>query len=81
MDSKTQYRKPIHLFTDVELVECLAWNIGISFKVIKNLFIEHIDGEAFLLMRKKDLASIGMLDKYSQLCLMFPMAKFVNEFI
>lgn len=73
--------KPVHLLTDVELVECLAWNLGLSFDVIKKLFIEQIDGKAFLLMRKKDIAEMGMLDKYFQLCLLFPTAKFVDDFI
>jgi len=81
MKMERRERKPIQLFTDVELVEFLAWNIGLSFSVIKNLFIEQIDGRSFLLLKKKDVASLGMLDKYSQLCLMFPTAEFVNDFI
>jgi hypothetical protein len=73
--------KPVHLFTDIELVDCLSRNFGISFSVIKNLFTEQVNGEVFLLLEKKDVASLGMLDIYSQLCMFFPMAKFVDEFI
>jgi len=73
--------KPIYLMNDVELVECLSWNVGLSMKVIKNLFKEEIDGQAFLLLKKKDVSKLGMLDKYSQLCLLFPYAKFVDGFI
>ena len=81
MDRKHTLLKPIELFTDVELVEFLAFNVGLSFQVIKNLFVEQIDGESFMLMEKKDIALLGMLDKYTQLCYLFPTAKFVDEFI
>lgn len=73
--------KPVNLMNDVELVECLASYIGLTFQDIKKLFKEEIDGQAFLLMEKKDLSYLGLLDKYSQICLHFPYGKFVDGFI
>lgn len=73
--------KPVNLMNDVELVECLASYIGLTFQDIKKLFKEEIDGQSFLLIDKKDLSDLGLLDKYSQICLLFPYGKFVDEFI
>lgn len=71
----------VYLMNDVELVKCLYWNIGLTMKMINNLFKEEVDGKAFLLLEKKDISKLGMMNLYSQLCLLFPYAKFVDGFI
>lgn len=73
--------KPVQLMNDVELIECLALNIGLSFYEIKKLFNQEIDGQSFLLMKKKHIAELGILDRYYKICMLFPMGKFVDDFI
>jgi hypothetical protein len=49
---------------------------------IVNRFIEEkIDGKSFLLMKKKNLIKMNIMDKYIILCLIVPYALFVDEYI
>lgn len=73
--------KPVQLMKDTELIEYLAFNIDLSFCEIKKLFNQEIDGQSFLLMEKKHIAELGILDRYYKICMLFPMGKFVDDFI
>jgi hypothetical protein len=64
-----------------ELAKCLRYNLNISNSVIQILFRERVDGASFMLMNKADLRELDLGDKYIMLCLIFPGAEFVNEFI
>ena len=66
---------------DIDLVTCLKSNIGLTLEQIKILFKENIDGPSFLLLRKKELSYLKILDKYFQICMLFPYGRFVDEFI
>lgn len=63
-----------------EFINHLHDLIMLSPDVIINLYKEDIDGEAFLLMARNDLAEVDLSGRYIELCCHFPTAKFVNDF-
>lgn len=64
-----------------EFINYLNDIIPLSPNNIINLYKESIDGEAFLLMEKKHISELGLMDKYNKLCIFFPMATFVDNFL
>ena len=74
----------IYYMSCKELITYLQEELGeLKFSdYIANKFIEYqIDGYSFLLMTKKNLIEINIMDKYIMLCLIVPYALFANEFI
>ncbi len=72
--------KLIKSMTTREFITYLNEVIALSPNDIINLYKEDIDGEAFLLLEKKDLSELGMMDKYVPLCNLFPMAEMIDNF-
>jgi len=67
---------PVQKFT--EKLHRLIW---LSEAVMINLIREKIDEEAFLLMKKSDLAVVGLSDRYIELCCHFPEATIVDAYL